>query len=161
MLLMAIAYRHLSHQMVCLCPFQLLFDNDRHSDSGAAATWRDSFHCNQIPVQVAGVDQPLNIDPFVYRSVKWGRNENPGSFSFLLGPVTVPLVVPSATYSAWRPRHPSRHPHGRWETTSEEDIETASQRLSQQPPMSTRTSSRQGSLQQAIRRTIPTPVIVG
>ena len=117
---------------------------------------------HQIPV--VGVNQPSNVVPFVYRPVERGqraRSESPGSSSLLLRPVTVPPVVPPATYS---PQRPSRHPHSRRETTSEEDIEPASRRLPQQPPVSTQVPQGppidrvvQQPLQQAIRRSIPTP----
>jgi hypothetical protein len=122
---------------------------------------------HQIPV--VGVDQPPNVDPFVYRPVEQGqraRSESTGSFSLPLRPVTVPLVVPPATYSAVRPQRSSRRPHGRQElkTTSEEDIEPASQRLPQQHPVGTQVPQGpqidmvvQQPLQQAIRRSISTP----
>ena len=83
---------------------------------------------HQIPV---GVDQPPNVDPFVYRPVERGqraRSESPGSFSLPLRPVTVPLVVPPAFHR----ERPSRRRSMR-ETTSGEDIEPASQPLPQQP----------------------------
>ena len=122
---------------------------------------------DQIPV--VGVEQPPNVDPFVYRPVERGqraRSESPGSFSLPLRPVTVPLVVPPATYSGGRPQRPSRRPLGRRETTSEEDIDPVSQRLQQQPPIGTQvpqepqvgTAVQQPlQQQQAIRHSGPTP----
>jgi hypothetical protein len=120
---------------------------------------------DQIPV--VGVEQPPNVDPFIYRPVERGqraRSESPGSFSLPLRPVTVPLVVPSATYSGGRPQRPSCRPFSRRETTSEEDIDPASQRLPQQPPVGTQVPQGpqvdmvvQQPSQQAIRRSIPTP----
>ena len=121
---------------------------------------------DQMPV--VGIEQPPNVDPFVYRPVKRGqrtRSESPGSFNLPLRPVTVPLVVPQATYSGGRPQRPSR-PLRRRETTSEEDIDPASQRLQQQPPVGTQVP--QGpqidmavqqplQQQQGIRHSIPTP----
>jgi hypothetical protein len=90
---------------------------------------------HEIPV---GVDQPPNVDPFVYRPVERGqraRSESPGSFSLLPRPVTVPIVVPPVNYSDVRPRR--RRPSSTQETTSGEDIEPASQPLPQQPSVST------------------------
>jgi hypothetical protein len=122
---------------------------------------------DQIPA--VGVEQPPNVDPFVYRPVERGqraRSESPGSFSLPLRPVTVPLVVPRATYSGGRPQRPSRRPLGRRETTYEEAIDPASQRIQQQPPVGTQIPREpqadtvvQQPLQQrqAIRRSIPTP----
>ena len=121
---------------------------------------------DQIPV--VGVDQPPNVDPFVYRPVERGqraRSESPGSFSLPLRPDTVPQVVPPATYSGVRPQRPSRRL--RQETTSEGDIEPPSQReRPQQPPVGTqvpqgpqRDAVVQQPLQQQepIRRSFPTP----
>jgi hypothetical protein len=122
---------------------------------------------HQIPV--VGVDQPPNVDPFVYQPVERGqraRSESPGSFSLPVRPSTVPSMVPPATYSAGRPQRPSRYPHGRRETTFEEDIDPTSQRLPQQPPVRTQAPQEpqidravQQPLQQeqAIRRSFPTP----
>ena len=79
---------------------------------------------DQIPV--VGVEQPPNADPFVFRPAERGqraRSESPESISLPLRPVTVPIVVPSATYSGGRPQRPSRRPFSRRETTSEEDID--------------------------------------
>ena len=122
---------------------------------------------DQIPV--VGIEQPPNVDPFVYRPVERGqraRSESPGSFSLPHRPVTVPLVVPPATC----PQRPSR-PLRMRETTSEEDIDPVSQRLRQQPPVGTQVP--QGAQidtavqqplqqQQGIRHSLPTlgPVIV-
>ena len=125
---------------------------------------------HQMPV--VGVDQPPIVDPFVYQPVERGqraRSESPGSFSLPLRPGTVPLMVPPATYSTGRPRRHSRFPHSRRETTSEEDIEQASQRLPQQPPASTqvpqgpqvdRVVQQPLQQEQAIRRSFPTPAPV-
>lgn len=75
-------------------------------------------------------------------------------------------MVPSATYSGGRPQRPSRRPFSRRETTSEEDIDPASQRLPPQPPVGTQVPQLEGPqidtvaqqpLQQAIRRSILTP----
>jgi len=93
---------------------------------------------HQIPVVC--IDQPPNVDPFVYRPVERGqraRSESPGSFSLPPRPVTVPLAVPPIIYSAERPPRPSCHHIGRQETTSEEDIEPVFQGPPQQPPVST------------------------
>jgi hypothetical protein len=58
-------------------------------------------------ILVVGVEQPSNVDPFVYHPIERGhraRSESPGSFCLPLRPVTVPLVVPSTTYSGGRPK---------------------------------------------------------
>ena len=125
---------------------------------------------DQIPV--VGVEQPPNVEPFVYRPVERGqraRSESPVSFSLPLRPGTVPLVVPPATYSGGRPHRSSRRPLRRRETTSEEEIYPASQRLPQQPLVGTQVpQGPQGpqmdpvaqqplEQQQAFRRSIPTP----
>ena len=119
---------------------------------------------HQIPV--VGVDQPPNVDPFVYRPVERGqrpRSESPGSFSLPLRPVTVPLVEPPATYSTGGPQRPSRYRRGR-QTTFEDDIERA-QTLPQQPPVSTQVpqgpqTDRVVQQPQTIRHSFPTPVPV-
>ena len=120
---------------------------------------------HQIPI--VSVDQPPNVDPFVYRPVERGqraRSESPGSFSLPLRPATVPLAVPPVTYHAGHPQRRSRRPHGTQETTSEEDIVPVSQRLPQQPPIGTQVPQGpqidavvQQPLLQAIRRSLPTP----
>ena len=122
---------------------------------------------DQIPV--VGVEQPPNVDPFIYRPVERGqraRSESPVSFSLPLRPGTVPLVVPPATYSGGRPHRPSRRPLGRREITSEEDFYPSSQTLPQQPLVGTQgpqgpqmdTVAQQPlQQQQAIRRSIPIP----
>ena len=92
---------------------------------------------DQMPA--VGVEQPPNVDPFVYQPVERGqraRSESPVSFSLPLRPGTVPLVVPPVSYSGERPHRPSRRPLRRRETTSEEDFDPASQRLGQ-PPVGT------------------------
>ena len=123
-------------------------------------------------IPVVGVEQPPNVEPFVYRPVERGqraRSESPVSFSLPLRPGTVPLVVPPASYSGGRPHRPSRRPLRRRETTSEEEIYPASQRLPQQPLVGTQVpQGPQGpqmdpvaqqplEQQQAFRRSIPTP----
>ena len=125
------------------------------------------FSADQIPV--FGVDQPPNVDPFVYQPVKQGQHaqsESLGSFSLPLRPNTVPQVVPPATYSGVHPQHSSHCPL-RQGTTSEGDIKPPSQReRPQQPPISTQVSQGpqrdmvgQQPLQQqeAIRCSFPTP----
>jgi len=104
---------------------------------------------DQIPV--VGVEQL--VDPFVYRPVERGqraRSESPGSFSLPIRPVTVPLpgplVVPSATYSGARTQRPSCRPFSRRETTSEEDIDPASQTSTAASRWHSCTSSRHGSM---------------
>ena len=104
--------------------------------------------------QLDEIAEPPNIDPFAYRPVERGqrsRSERPGSFSMLLRPATVV-------------QRPSRRPLGRQQTISEEDIDPASQRLAQQPPVGTHVPQGpqidtvvQQPLQQAIRRSIPSP----
>lgn len=123
---------------------------------------------HQIPV--VGIDQPPNVDPFIYRPVERGRrarSESPGSFSLPLRPATVPLVIPQATYDIRRPPRPPGRPQARQETTSEEDIGLRSQDLPQQPPVSTQ--GPQGPRidrvveqppTQAVRRSFPTPAPV-
>ena len=90
---------------------------------------------HQIPV--VGIDQPPNVDPFVYRPVERGqraRSESPGSLNLPLRPRTVPFVVPLATYSNVGPeRRPSDHPR-RPRTVVEEDFEPTP--LPSQPPVS-------------------------
>ena len=93
---------------------------------------------HQIPV--VGIDQPPNVEPFVYRPVERGRrarSESPVSFSLPLRPHTVPFVVPQATYSTERPLRPPGPPHGTREATFHEDIGPPSQGLPQEPPVST------------------------
>ena len=128
---------------------------------------------HQIPS--VGIDQPPNIDPFVYRPVERGRrarSESPGSFSLPLRPATVPLAVPQATYNIGRSGRPPGPPQRRRETTSDEDedIDPRSQQLPQQPPVSTqapqgppidRTAQQpQKTPTQAFRRSFPTPAPV-
>ena len=119
---------------------------------------------DQVPV--VGVEQPPNVDPFVYHPGQRARSESPVSFSLPLRPGTVPLVVPPATYSGRRPHRPSRRPLGTRETSSEEDIYPASQRIPLQPPGGTQgpqgpqmdaVAQQPLQQQQAIRRSIPTP----
>ena len=127
----------------------------------------DEILSSADPIPVVGVEQPPNVDPFVYRPVERGqraRSESPVSFSLPLRPGTVPLVVPPATYSGGRPHRPSRRPLSRRETTSEEeDVHPASQRLQQQPLVSTQVpqgpqvAQQPLQQQQAIRRIIPAP----
>jgi hypothetical protein len=77
---------------------------------------------HQIPV--VGIDQPPNVDLFIYWPVERGRHtqsKSPGSFSLPLRPATVPFVISQATYDIRHPPHPGC-PQARQETTSDEDI---------------------------------------
>jgi hypothetical protein len=117
-------------------------------------------------VPVGDIDQPPNVDPFVYRPVERGRrarSESPGSFSLPLRPATFPLTVPQATYSNERPSRPLGHPRGRRETTSEEDVRPTLN-IPQQPPIRTQAPQEpqinrmaQQPLAQEPRRSFPTP----
>ena len=115
--------------------------------------------CFRQEPQLDEIAEPPNIDPFAYRPVERGqrsRSESPGSFSMLL--IDRPATVV---------QRPSRRPLSRQQTISEEDIDPASQRLAQQPPVGTHVPQGpqidtvvQQPLQQAISIPSPGSVIV-
>lgn len=129
----------------------------------------DEILSSALPIPSVGIDQPPNVEPFVYRPVERGRrarSESPGSFRLPLRPATVPLVAPQATYNIGRSRRPPRHPQGRRETTFDEDIGPRPQQLPQQPPVSTQAPQGpqidrvQQPPTQPFRRSFPTPTPV-
>jgi hypothetical protein len=88
---------------------------------------------HQIPA--VDIDQPPNVDPFVYRPVERGRrawSESPGSINLPPRPPTVPFYVRE---------HPVRRPDSRREETSES--RTMSLDLPPQAPVSTQTEALQ------------------